>query len=389
MRFLFNIFIGLLFFTFLQSCKEENKITEKINEKTFIDSISIQQQLKLKTEILDQFKNLGCPGISVYVIKNGEDFLEICQGYKSNDNENDTINSTTMFRIGSLSKGFAGILAGILHSKSIINVNDPINKYLPDFNLKALPRKDTIRLWHILSHSTGITEHAYSNLIDDKVDKKIIVNSLSKLLSRDSTGKVYAYQNACFSLIEEVIGAATGLSYNQALDLYIFKPLKMNNTNISFDSLTCSANKAFPHKIISSNNIYGPLPIHQAYYNVASAGGINTNLEDLKKWLKSLCVPNHIITSEVKDLVFQKRVSTTNDDKYFNRWAESDSSHYGLGWRAIKLNNQEIIFHGGQVNNYRAEIGFNPKTKTGVVVMFNSYCDLSGSIVPLVFSILK
>jgi beta-lactamase class C len=70
------------------------------------------------------------------------------------------------FRIGSLSKGFSGILVAMLADKGLLNLNDPVAKYIPQLTLNSSVPGDSLRLWHILAHTTGLTEHAFSNLIE-------------------------------------------------------------------------------------------------------------------------------------------------------------------------------------------------------------------------------
>ncbi len=389
-----RIFIVVIGIILLINCKGDVPLNHSIPQTSqspiVEDSTFKATKLSLRNELLEKIKQSGCPGTTIHILKDGKDYMTIIQGLKSNNNPNDFIDSKTIFRIGSLSKGFAGILAAKLVNEGKINLNAPVQNYIPDFKLKAKQKGDSIRVWHILSHSTGLTEHAFSNLLDLEKDKATVLKALNKVMVRDSTGKVYAYQNACFSYIEEIIQSATGLSYGEALQKYIFSPLSMSKSNVSYDSLLASSNKALPHRFNGRSNGFIPIPIHQAYYNTPSAGGINSNIEDMAKWLKALMGLNeNVISHKDRELAFKKRVFTSWDDKYYNSWEKADSSYYGLGWRSIRLNEKNIIFHGGQVNSYRCEIAFNPLTKTGVVALFNSPCDLSNIIVPLVFSVLE
>jgi CubicO group peptidase (beta-lactamase class C family) len=63
---------------------------------------------------------------------------------------------------------------------------------------------------------------------------KLLIKALNELKPRDITGQDYAYQNAAFSLIEDVIASVTGLTYNDALDAFIFKRLQMHHASSNF-----------------------------------------------------------------------------------------------------------------------------------------------------------
>jgi beta-lactamase class C len=392
-----KIFYTLVFFIIsliIHSCKSDDvgPIKKNINNEVSIP-IFTKEEIRLRDSLLPIINNSldlnECPSVAICVLHHGKKLLVVLNGYKSIENKKDTIDINTMYRIGSLSKGFAGVLAAKLMNEGKFALFDPVSKYIPNFTLKSKPLKDTIRIWHILSHTTGLTEHAYTNLIEAGIGKEDLIKYLNKTYVRDSTGKRYAYQNAAFSLIEEVISSTTNLSYEDALYKYILHPLKMDNTTVGYDSMISANNKALPHQFLNSINGFYPTKINAEYYCVPSAGGINSNLADLIKWLSALLDDNNkIISKEDKTLVFQKRINTSWDDKYYNYWTDVDSSYYGLGWRILKINGSDIYFHGGQVNSYRSEIALNPKSKSGIIVMSNSPCSFTNDIVPIVMKTL-
>lgn len=388
--FLLSFFLLLL----IWSCKSDPQDPPKhlVIAKPQLSLTASEKNLRdsLKQLILTKSEESGCPGFALCIIYKGEEFLSLTQGLKNRNVKYDSINSESLFRLGSLSKGFAGILAAKLINEGKFNLTDPVVKYIPDFNLKAKPQKDTIRIWHLLSHSSGLTEHAFTNLIENGVDKKIILKYINKTHVRDSTGKRYAYQNVAFSFIEDIIQNTTGLTYAQALSQYLLYPLKMKNTTLGFDSMMINPNITSPHRFNGSANGYVPLNITDSYYNSESAGGMNSNLSDMTKWLKALInLSDSVISNETKDIAFRKRISTTWDDKYYNSWPEVDSSFYGLGWRIIQQGDYKFYYHGGQVNSYRCELAFDPKSQFGIVALFNSPCHFTNEIVPLVIQKLK
>jgi len=128
------------------------------------------------------------------------------------------------------------------------------------------------------------------------------------------------------------------------------------------------------------------IPIKPHYYNAASAGGVNSSLSDMMKWLHAVMgYTDNVIPEEVRLRAFSPYVFTTYVPKYFNRWNNLEESAYGLGWRILRFNDKILIYHGGLVNGFRAEIAFDPKSEWGMVALFNSTCSFSSSIVPLFF----
>ena len=93
-------------------------------------------------------------GAGVSIVKEGN--IIISEGYgKRNSTENAGVDGETVFRLGSLSKGFAGVLAATLEYENKLKWNDKVVDYLPEFKLGDSINTNNITLSHILSHTTG------------------------------------------------------------------------------------------------------------------------------------------------------------------------------------------------------------------------------------------
>ena len=324
-----------------------------------------------------------CPGMAMAVILNGkvvslETYGEATPGKAVTEN--------TVFRIASVSKGFAGLLAAKLVDQGIIDLNRPVMDYIPEFKIRLRQGRDSIRVWHLLSHTTGFTSHAYSDLIAQGKDIDRLMTALTKTDVRDFPGKSYAYQNAAFSLIEKVIEKTTGVSYAKMLDSLIFKPLQMQTASTSLESIVSAKHKAQGHKLLSKKG-FQPIAWQAQYYNTISAGGVNASLKDMVIWLNAVMgYYPEVLSDNVRELAFTPRANTSGVKKYFNNWENSIASYYGLGWRIVDFPERRIIFHGGNVNGFRTEIAFDPEKQIGVVFLFNSTCSYSNQAVPNFFS---
>lgn len=386
LKYFYAVSAIVLIALFNNSC---HRITDKdfipvglLPEKSLVDTTfnRLFEQL-----ITDQMGHFQCPGMAVLVMKSNQIIYEKQFGTKSLASL-DAIDSTTVFRLGSVSKGFAGILASILIDKKMIHLDDPVSFYIPDFTFKAKNKDKILRIKHILSHTSGLTEHAFSNLVDENVDRDILVDYVSKLTPRDSTGKVYAYQNAVFGLIEKVIEEATGMSYDEAMKFYIFSPLGMNRSSCTFEELKSAQNVCTGHKY--TRHGFVPVEIKPHYYNVASAGGINSTIKDMRSYMSAIMgYKPDVISPNVRELAFGEYVDTSADRKQWNRWDGFVSSHYGLGWRIIHTKSNHIIYHGGLVNGFRAEIAFDKNKDIGVLFLFNSLCNYSNYAVQDFFNL--
>jgi beta-lactamase class C len=360
--------------------KPEKSLTNEV--KSTLEAPVDSSFIRLFDEhIKKNMADVQFPGLAVLVMKDNKVVFEKTYGVKSRYST-DTINTSSVFRLGSVSKGFAGMLASILADKGIIHLEDPLTKYIPELKLKAKSKDQIMRVKHILTHTTGLTEHAYSNLVDENKDMSVIINYLNRLTPRDSTGKAYAYQNAAYGLIEKVVESATGMPYTKALDFYIFSPLGMCNTSYTFEALRNGQNVCRGHRFYGSRKGYVPIEMLPHYYNVVSAGGINAPIKDMEKWLSAVMgFRPDVITQNARNIAFNPYVSTSSDDKYFNHWPGIKDTYYGLGWRLVNTKNNQLAYHGGLVNGFRTEIAFDKQQNIGVVFLFNSVCSYSNKAV--------
>lgn len=379
-------FLAFLIYVYSEK-KEASTVSQLVKKPAITIDTTLNKLIDL--QINTNLQKYSCPGVAVLVLKNNEVIFEKQYGTKSLLT-NAPIDKETVFRLGSVSKGFAGILAAILIDKKMLNLDDPISMYIPELTLKAKTPDRVLRVKHILTHTSGLTEHAFSNLVDENRDMPTIIKYLNGISPRDSTGKAYAYQNAAFGLIERVVEKATNMSYQNALDYYIFSPLEMCGSSCTFDAITSTTNYSSGHKYNGNKYGFKAVELSPHYYNVPSAGGVNAPIVDMKKWLGAVMgYYPYVISPTALTLAFTPYISTSDDDKYFNKWPETISSSYGLGWRIIKTQNNNLIYHGGLVNGFRTEIAFDKEKNIGIVLLFNSTCAYSNLAVPYFFQLLE
>lgn len=309
------------------------------------------------------------PGMSLAVVYDGQEVLRT--GYGITDLENPfLVNERTVFRLASLSKGFAPVLVGILVDEGVLDWDDPIVKYLPDFKLSKQKATEELTIRHVLSHTTGLPRHAYSNLLNMAVPYREIVPRLAGVSLPHNPGSIYNYQNVAYSLIGDVVEKATGISYDSLLTSRIFQPLGMTTASVGYDKMVATARAAQPHARKAKG--YYRLDFRNKWYDVAPAAGVNASSSDLSKWLL-LMMGDHpdIISPQSLAEITKKQIGVSPREGVMQSWRPMEDSGYALGWRIIEKDGHKIVFHGGFVNGYRAEIGFCPEAKIGIAILSN------------------
>lgn len=328
----------------------------------------------------DMFVKSNSPGAAIAIVKNGRIIYENGFGVKK-VNTNDSIDIHTTFRIASVSKTFAGVLTGKMVDQGKLSWEDSVQEFFPDFKLLNPDYAEQMQVKHILSQTTGLIQHAYTNFIEEGKELNDMIASLAEVKLVTQPGNLFSYQNVAYGVIEPVLESATGYDYNSLMKREIFEPLGMKDASIDYESMMENDNMAYPN--FPRRDGWSCGKISKTYYNVPSAGGINASISDMANYM--IAMTGHrleIISQKVIDDIFEPQIITRIRWKYFSRWKDYQKSHYGLGWRIVKNNESTIAYHGGYVNGFRSQLAINTNDDIGISILTNSPTSFSSKLTP-------
>lgn len=151
-------------------------------------------------------KNL--PGLAMAIVQDGQ--VLSAKGYGVTDSQNGSpVMPYTVFRLASLSKGFAGTLSGQLVEEGAMSWDSPIINQLPAFKLNDFASGSTVTVRDVLSHRVGLRDHTYDGALAGDQPYALIAERLSDAPMTCSPGDCYGYQNIAYSLIGDLTFAAT------------------------------------------------------------------------------------------------------------------------------------------------------------------------------------
>lgn len=279
------------------------------------------------------------------------------------------IDQQTTFRLASVSKPFAAELVGLLVQDGVLNWEDPVSRYVPGFRIDGDVTQ--IRIRHLLGQSTGLIPHAYDNLLEDGKSMDYIWQKMSDLPYLCAPGNCYGYQNSVFSLVEPVVAQVTSSEYSTLVEERIFKPLDMTTASVGYDAFVSNPNHAEPHA--KRGGRWQTISVQPNYYRAAPAAGVNASILDMGKWLQAqLGGKPEIISPGLLRELSAPRVKTRRET-YRKEWKNIISdAHYGLGWRIYQLGDEQLVYHGGWVSGFRADVAFSPKHDIGIAVLINA-----------------
>ncbi len=297
------------------------------------------------------------------------------------------VDGQTVFRLGSISKGFTGVLAANLESKGAFGWDDKVVDFLPDFKFGDAINTNKVRVAHLLSHTSGTPYHSFTNLVEAGLPMSAIAKRFNEVDPISEPGLQYSYQNAMFSLSQEIMFKKTGKDIQTLLTGLFFEPLGMETISMDHETLLQVKNVALPHRKQGSG--WRSLSLTDKYYNAIAAGGINASPTDMAKWMRFLLGHNpKVMSKEALGQAFEPFVELNEHRKYYQQWPGHLKSAYGFGWRIHTFKDEvsgateTIWHHGGSVNSYRNEIALFPDSDVGICVLLNSNSRLARTVIP-------
>ncbi len=342
-QFLFILFLPL--FLFGQSTKELKHITDRI--------------IIYDTEI--DLKKGGTPGLIAGLI-DGDSTYIVDYG-STNLDSMVRITENTVFEIGSLSKVFTMSLLSVLVHEGLLNLDDPVNKWVPE---DYMNRKigDELKVSDLVNHTAGFPRLPkdfglkQSNPDDPYSDytKDDLLTYYATFPFKDRKAGKYVYSHINFAIVEIVCEQASGKSYARLLKEKIIEPLSMENTYLGITEKVI-ANSA------QGYTVSGRKVNQKTYSSFEGSMGIKSTLHDLL-----ILVRTHL------GLIHEEYKNIFSDNlKSYVSTGIRESVSVGNAWHILEHKKYyDVIVHPGRISGHQVTIHFVPETRTGVVVMANS-----------------
>ncbi|QOW24358.1 serine hydrolase [Lysobacter sp. H23M47] len=321
------------------------------------------------------------PGMAMAIVHNGQ--VLSARGYGITDvSDAQPVDAHTVFRLASLSKSFAGTMAGLLVNNGTLRWDSHLTDYVPDFRMSQPGAAQQITVADILSHRVGLTNNAYDRDLEGYVPYRDLSRRLAAAPMKCAPGTCYAYQNVAFSLIGDIVFATTGDFYSQEVSRRLLKPLGMNDASLGLEGIESSARWAKPH-VRGKGGWVSVMP-KSTYYEVAPAAGVNASASDMAQWL--LAHTGHrpdVLPAPLLATLHEPLVDTP-DQTRSSAWrrARLDSAGYALGWRVYEYAGHRVVYHAGAVQGYRGMIALVPDTDLGIVMLWNGESTLPTGLLP-------
>jgi CubicO group peptidase (beta-lactamase class C family) len=272
------------------------------------------------------------------------------------------LNGDTIFEIGSATKVFTSLLLADMVQRGEVALADPVAKYLPA-EVKVPERGGrAITLVDLSTHTSGLPtmptnfnpKDPANPYADYTVDQLYQFLS-SYQLTRD-IGSKFEYSNLGVGLLGQALARRAGMDYEALVRSRITIPLGMSSTGITL-SPEMKARLALGHndKLVTVPN--WDLPA------LAGAGALRSSANDRLTFLAAnLGYVKSPLAPAMAAMLSVRRPT-----------GAPELGEIGLGWLITKPSEDEIVWHNGGTGGYRSYIGYDAKTRVGIVVLSNTF----------------
>ena len=320
--------------------------------------VSIESALlRLSAYIERQLPILNAPGI-VIGITGCEQILHVSGFGLANTAAGQPVTPDSLFQIGSISKSFTSIALLQLQEQGLLDINDPVTKYLPWFEIQS--EYEPITLHHLMSHTAGIITGS-----DETISAYTEAWNLRYTKATAPPGEMFHYSNSGYKVLGLVLQTLLGQSMADILRECILTPLGMDATlpvirSDARSRLAVGYSPFFDDRPYLPVVCWRQLPGWNRIRPMArSARPLEICVSIFKLLLQH---GNGLLTPNSFEQLIAP-VIPTGDDIH--------GEHYGLGLSIQHINEHRVICHSGGMVGYTANMLADLDAELGVIVLTN------------------
>lgn len=327
------------------------------NEFPVPEEIINQTQEKLRHS-LQKYRFNGTALIAVH----GKVIFEEARGL-ANLATKTPIDIESSFQLASASKPFTALSIMLLKERNLLNYDDTVHTYLPEF-----PYPD-ITIRNLLNHTSGLQNYMY--LVDNywKNDSTISNQKMLDLVVshnlplNNRPGRIFEYSNTGYAILALVVEKITQRYFGDFLQTEVFDKLGMTHSFVyDRNKIEQDSSQVLGY---ASQSRRARQYFHDANNEILGDKSVYSSVNDLYKFTKAL--NNYeLVDKETLEEAYTK--ATLKNKRKVN---------YGFGWRFKEADNHSYIFHNGAWHGFTSTITFDPEEDITVILLNNTNASIA------------
>jgi len=315
----------------------------------------------------EKMHRLNIPGVSLAIVEG--DRIVHMRGFGRAHPGGEAPTPQTPFFIGSLTKSFTALAVMQLVEAGKVELDAPVQHYLPWFRVADPQASARMTVRHLLNQTSSLPYFTQMELadFDDRPDAtERQVRSLSTLRLTRPVGTKFHYSNTNYNVLGLIVEVASGESYSDYIQKYIFDPLEMRHSYTSKaaaqqDNLAMGYRYWFGHPLPAPNLSIpaGSLP----------SGWLISSAEDMAHYLIAQLNGGRYDGAQI---LSEAGIAELHHGAA--EWREMGIlvGYYGMGWVSQEVGKSRIVSHSGTVPDFGAVMALVPEQRKGIILLFNA-----------------
>jgi len=309
---------------------------------------------EIEKAVSEEMAKQKIPGMSVAAGTNFK--LLWSAGFGLADLENSVpARAQTVYRLGSISKPITAVAAMQLAESGKLDLDAPIQKYVPSFPEKPWP----ITARHLLSHLSGIRHYGSQAEVNSTRRYTDLTEPL-KIFAADpllfEPGAKYSYTTYGYCLLGAAVEEASGMKFVDYIRQRIFEPAGMHTARHD------SVHDLIPHRARGYRKTPAGTIENCALADTSNkipGGGMVSTPEDLAKFANAI-MKGQLVKPDTRDQMYTRQQ---------NR--DGTPIPYGLGWQIQEFEGRKWVSHGGAQQGISTLLVMLPAEGFSVALMAN------------------
>jgi len=306
-----------------------------------------------------QRKDLGIPGMALGIVQDGK--IVHLQGFGVADSSGREVTPQTPFYIGSVTKSFTALAVMQLVEAGKIDLDAPVQTYLPWFELADKDASAKITVRNLLNHTTGISTKDGNGFWTSRQELEETVRGFNTVHLTQPVGTKFQYSNLNYDIAGLIVEKVSGQSYADYVTQYIFEPLDMRHSY-------ASRSPALADGLAEGH-----------YYMFGRVFGFEGAVPPVY-------IPSGFLIASVEDMTHYA-IAQLNDGWYGDTTILSaqgiaelhapaiplgGDNYYAMGWILSTWDGLPIVWHDGNTGHFHSIVSLMPERSSGVVLLANA-----------------
>jgi CubicO group peptidase (beta-lactamase class C family) len=314
---------------------------------------------RIDAYISGQVRRHGIPGLALGIVEGNQ--IVYLKGYGKADQNGRAITPQTPFLLASVSKPLTALAIMQLVEAGKVELDAPVQRYVPDFRVADLVASAEITVRHLLLHTSGIP----STACDTRIDAETLEQYVAELQTIELDAPVGTHHNYCsgnYNLLGRIIETVSGQSFGSYMQQHVFDPLEMHH------SFTSEQEAMQDGMAQGYQWLFGlVVPTHYRYNpSQLPSGFLISSAEDM----------SHLLISQLNGGRFDSTTILSPEGiaaMQVSGVRREDGSGYGFGWEIGSVGGIPSVSHAGANYNYHSLLLMQPETGRGAVLLMNSF----------------